>query len=298
MRVLITGAHGQLGYELDRKLRNAHSITALDRTQLDLADPNAIRKVVRSFAPEYILNAAAYTNVDGAESDRDRAFMVNAVAPGILAEEAAGCGAAIVHFSTDYVFDGTKPAAYVEDDLPNPLSAYGASKLAGEQAVMNSNATALVIRTSWVYAARGNNFFLKIFRLMEGRPELRVVSDQVGAPTSAKALAGAVAQILAQNSRHTGLYHLTASGSTTWHGFAEHIRTAAIQAGIPLSVQNILPISTAQFGAPARRPANSMLCCAKIERDFGLNLQDWQSGFADVFTDFFQSRPRSSASTT
>jgi dTDP-4-dehydrorhamnose reductase len=298
MRILITGANGQLGYELARILGADHCVTAVDRSQVDLTDPNAIRTTLRTELPDLILNTAAFTNVDGAEAARDLAFALNGTAPAVIAEEAKRGGATVVHFSTDYVFNGTKSGPYDENDEPAPLNVYGKSKLVGEQAVLDSGAHAVVIRTSWVYAARGTNFFLKILALMESRSELRVVSDQTGAPTSAKALATAVAKIVPRISGNSGIYHLAAAGATTWHGFAEHIRAAAIRAGIPLRVQRILPISTAEYGAPALRPANSVLCSGKVQREFSVALADWQTGFADVFEEHLQSRLRSSASIT
>jgi len=249
-------------------------VIATDRATLDLADPDAIRRAVREAKPGVIVNAAAYTAVDKAESEPGLALRINGEAPGILAAEAARAGALLVHYSTDYVFDGAKDAPYVEDDPTGPVNAYGRSKLEGERAILASGCRHLVLRTSWVYAPRGRNFMLTILRAAREQPELRVVDDQVGAPTSAQAIAGATQALIAADAG--GLYHLSAAGRTSWHGFA----TAIVQgAGLATPV---LPIPTAQYPTPARRPRNSLLDNARLQEDFGIALPGWRELLAQA----------------
>ncbi len=278
MKLLVTGARGQVGWELQRSLAPLGEIVALDRAALDLSDPDRIVSVVRATAADVIVNAAAYTAVDRAEAEPEAAFAVNARAPGILAEEAKRLGALLVHYSTDYVFDGAKPAPYVEDDPTGPLNVYGASKLAGERAVLQSGAAAMVLRTSWVYAARGRNFLLTLRRLVATRDEVRVVSDQVGAPTSAAALADATAALLGRGvpalREAAGLYHATAAGETSWHGFAAEI------ARLENARARIVPIASAEYAARARRPANSRLSNDKLRRVLGVALPHWRQALA------------------
>jgi len=276
--ILVTGAAGQLGAELVRALAPHGEVTGTDRSQLDLADPSAIVATVRRLKPSLIVNAGAYTAVDLAEKEAALADAVNGVAPGVLAEEAKRAGAVLIHYSTDYVFDGMATTPYVEDAPTRPLSAYGRSKLAGERAVAASGAAAVVFRTSWVYGRRGRNFLVTMQRLAgEGR-ELRVVDDQTGAPNWCRELARATARVVAPGlsrlADRRGLYHLTARGSTTWYGFAR-----AILADRP-SVR-IVPIATSEYPTPARRPAWSVLDATRFERAFGFALPDWRVSLAE-----------------
>jgi len=274
LRILLTGANGQVGWELRRTLAVLGELEAHGRAELDLRDAGRIREAVRASNADAIVNAAAYTAVDKAESEREAAFAVNATAPGVLAEEAKRSGALLVHYSTDYVFDGAKPAPYVEEDEPNPINAYGASKLAGERAIAASGCRYLILRTSWVYGPRGANFYLTMLRLARERPELRVVDDQVGAPTSSLAIARATAQLLRPGAH--GLYHLSAAGRTSWCGFA---RAILARAGIATPV---VAIRTEDYPAPARRPRNSRLDCSRLRADFGVALAPWEEGLAEV----------------
>ncbi len=278
--ILLTGKNGQVGWELQRTLASLGKVVAFDRGELDLADPDAIRQAVRDLKPAIIVNPAAYTAVDKAESDQDAAYAINAVAPGVFAEEATRLGAWLVHYSTDYVFDGSKAGPYVETDQPNPQNVYGRTKLAGEEAVRAAGGKHLILRTSWVYGSRGHNFMLTMLRLAKERSELRIVDDQIGAPTWCRSLAEVTAQILAQLHAPTGkapesvggTYHLTSSGSVSWHGFAaEILREAKIQ---PLPA--LLPIPSHEYPTPAARPKNSVLSTAKLYETFGLVAGDWR----------------------
>lgn len=278
LRILLTGKDGQVGWELQRTLAPLGDIVAIGRQEVDLADPAALRAVVRQIKPELIINAAAYTNVDQAEEERELAMAVNGVAPGVLAEEARRLDAPIIHYSTDYVFDGRKAGAYAEEDAAAPLCHYGITKLAGEEAIRASAADHLIFRTSWVYGRRGRNFLNTLLRLArEGQP-LRVVADQYGAPTWSRLVAEATALAVAKqfspawNSRRNGTYHLTCAGRTSWHGFAQAILDWA-QQGLPEAA----PITTAEYLLLARRPANSVLANARIESAFGLRLPDWKA---------------------
>jgi dTDP-4-dehydrorhamnose reductase len=279
LKILLTGRNGQVGWELERTLPALGEVVATDRSTLDLALPDSIRHAVREAKPDLIVNAAAYTAVDKAESEPELAMRINGEAPGVLAEEAKRLGALLVHYSTDYVFDGEKASPYVETDPLNPLSAYGRSKQAGEQAVRAAGGDHLTLRTSWVYAGRGRNFLLTMLRLArEGKP-LRVVADQHGAPTSSRMLAAATTQaipkLLADRSLG-GLYHMTAAGSTTWHGFAV---AAFRQAGLSA---NPAAIRTDEYPTPARRPRNSLLDNSKLAARLGLRLPDWEQGLREV----------------
>jgi dTDP-4-dehydrorhamnose reductase len=272
VKILLCGKNGQLGWELQRAMAPLGELIAHDRDTLDLARPGSIVEAVRSANPDVIVNAGAYTAVDQAESEIGPAFAVNADAPGILAGEAKRTGALLVHYSTDYVFDGRSTAPYTEDDIPAPLNAYGLSKLEGERAIRSSGCRHLILRTSWVYSARGRNFLLTILRLARERSELKIVNDQQGAPTSAAALASASASLvrkLALGEGSEGLYHMSAAGSTTWFGFASSIVSAS---GLPCRV---LPIATQDYPVPARRPANSLLDNQKLQRNFGITLSAW-----------------------
>ena len=266
MRVLLTGRNGQVGWDLERLL---DEVVATDRGVLDLSDEASIRKTVREAKPQVVINAAAYTAVDKAESEKDLALRVNGAAPGILAEEAKRLGALLIHYSTDYVFDGEKGTAYVEDDRTNPLSVYGASKLEGERRILASGCRHLILRTSWVYAARGKNFYLTM-KARRGQP-LRVIDDQRGVPTSSRFLAENT--VLLINKNIEGVLHLVPSGATTWYGFARAI----------LGEQaDITPIRSSEYKTAARRPANSVLDNRKAQALLGKPLPDWRAVFAAV----------------
>ncbi len=276
MRILVLGRHGQVGAALTQSLQSLGELITLDRAQLDLANQDAIRTALRELQPRMIINAAAYTAVDAAESDEATAFQINAEAPRVIAEESERLGATLIHYSTDDVFDGGKQGAWLEDDATAPLSAYGRSKLAGEQAITNVGGTHLILRTSWVYGRHGKNFLLTMLKLAETRDELAVVDDQMGAPTWAVTIADATAAIIrdsgepAQLAALSGVYHLCAGGHTSWFGFAEAIFAHA-------SVQRkpkLRPITTAEYPTPAKRPANSMLNTDKFRHTFG-DLPAW-----------------------
>lgn len=283
--ILVTGRDGQIGWELQRSLLPLGRIVAPARADFDLADPAQMRGAVREIRPDIIINAAAHTAVDQAESEPGAAFALNAVAPGVLAEEAARCGALLVHYSTDYVFDGAKATPYDEDDAPAPLNVYGRSKLEGERAVRAAGGDHLILRTSWVYAARGRNFLRTVLRLAGEREELKVVADQIGAPTWARLIAEATAAILgcARGERQRGqfvggVFHLTAAGETSWYGFAAAL-TDALRAGSAagdLRLRRLAPVTTAEYPLPAPRPLNSRLCTDRVRQRFGLTLPDWQ----------------------
>lgn len=285
MKILLLGKDGQVGWELQRSLAMLGELKAVGRNEVDLTNIDALRASVRDFQPTVVVNAAAYTAVDKAESCQQDAHVINAAAPGVLAEEAARCGAWIVHYSTDYVFDGAKDSPYVETDAVNPLSVYGKTKCEGEQRVRANNPRHLILRTSWVFAARGGNFAKTMLRLAGEREQLNVVADQHGAPTSAELLADATALALARIARGgagaealAGTYHLAASGTTTWHGYAQHVLELAGEFGLPLKAQphNVHPIATDAYPLPAPRPRNSRLDCAKFSTAFDIQLPDWR----------------------
>jgi len=283
-RILLTGSGGQIGNELKTALAPLGELMACDRKRLDLTDSAAMLAAVREFRPTIIVNAAAYTAVDRAESEPDLALLVNGIAPGILAEEARRLDAMIVHYSTDYVFDGSKDSPYTEDDAPNPLSAYGRSKLAGDRAVQTSGAKHLILRTSWVYGATGKNFLLTIRRLAREREELRIVNDQFGAPTWSREIATATAGILTRvlNAERTqaraesGIFNVTAQGRATWHEFATAIIDAT-SAPRARSKTRVVPIPASEYPTPAIRPRNSVLSHVKLRRIFALELPDWRA---------------------
>ncbi|RQX84323.1 dTDP-4-dehydrorhamnose reductase [Burkholderia anthina] len=283
--ILVTGVNGQVGFELLRSLQGLGRVVACDRSMLDLSDLDRVRGVVRDLKPSIIVNPAAYTAVDKAETDVDAARRLNADVPRAFAEEAARTGAALVHYSTDYVFDGTKEGAYVETDATNPQNVYGLTKLEGEQAIAAAGCAHLILRTSWVYGRRGKNFLLTMLKLGSERPELRVVADQVGAPTWSKTIATATAHIVAQAlavggadwwAQRSGVYHFTSGGATSWHGFAEAIFANALGEHAP----KVVPISASEYPVPAKRPSNSRLSHDKLTEAFGLRLPDW----ADALT--------------
>lgn len=286
MRILLLGKNGQVGWELQRALAPLGELIALDRNgsaghEGDLSRPEALRDVVRSIAPDIIVNAAAYTAVDRAETEVDLAKTVNSDAVRVLAEEAKKLNALFVHYSTDYVFPGAGQTAWKETDATAPLSVYGQTKRAGEEAILASGCTHLIFRTSWVYAARGHNFIKTMLRLGQDRPQLSVVSDQIGAPTGAELIADVTAHAIrsvALDPTKAGIYHLAASGETSWHGFAGYIFAAAKDMGVPLAVQSVAPIPTAEYPTPATRPLNSRLDTSKITTVFGLTMPTWQDG--------------------
>lgn len=290
MKILLVGKDGQVGRRLQRTLAPLGEVVAVGREVVDLAQPDSIVRTVRAVRPDLIVNAAAYTAVDKAESEPDLAHAVNAVAPGIMAEEAGQLGAAIVHYSTDYVFDGKKATPYDETDSPAPAGVYGRTKLAGEQAIQAVGTAHLILRTSWVYDCSGKNFLLTILRLAHEREELKVVNDQTGAPTPSALIADVTAQIFREGNpaellhHQGGLYHLTASGQTTWYDFAR-----AIVEGDPRRdrqrLQRLLPITTDQYPTAAQRPVYSTLNCEKLSATFDLSLMEWQMGLKRVFQD-------------
>lgn len=290
MRILLTGKDGQVGFELQRSLAPLGDVVAVDLADCDLSDEKAVRYLVARVRPDVIVNPAAYTAVDRAESDQERAVAVNAVAPGILGEEAAKLGALVVHYSTDYVFDGTKEGAYYEADPANPQSVYGRTKRDGELALANTNPRHLILRTSWVVGAHGGNFAKTMLELAAERESLSVVADQWGAPTSAALLADIAAQLIRQWQRDGeanfpyGTYHCVASGEANWCDHARFVIGEAIKSAklIRVRPEAIKAITTADYPTPARRPANSRLDTGRFRRTFGLGLPHWQAGLDHV----------------
>ena len=283
MKILINGRHGQVSHELQQRLGAVGELVVLGRDQLDLAQPDQIRHQVQNIRPDLIINAAAHTAVDLAESEPQSAFAINAVAPGILAEEALALDIPLIHYSTDYVFDGMKAGPYNEDDTPNPLGVYGKSKLAGEQAIRDVQGQYLILRTSWVYSTHGRNFLLTMQRLLQEKPELRVVADQIGAPTWAGTIANSTLALIErwQTSQvaNWGTYHLSAQGETSWFGFAQAIGEALRQQGKPCA--DLLPIPSSDYPTPAARPLNSRLDCSRLQRDWGVSQPDWQTALRE-----------------
>lgn len=295
VKILVTGKNGQVGFELQRALAPLGEVVAVGQRECNFADAVTVRDMVRSIAPDVIVNPAAYTAVDKAESDQAAAFAVNAVASGVLGEEAARLGAFVVHYSTDYVFDGAKEGAYAETDTPDPQNVYGRSKLDGEAALARANPRHLILRTSWVVGAHGGNFAKTMLRLAGERETLSVVADQFGAPTSAALLADLTAQLVRQHAREGGksfpygIYHVTASGDTSWHEYARFVITEALAAGKSLKVrpEAIVPLSTGQYPTLAKRPANSRLDTTRFRETFGLRLPYWQEGLRHVLQQLF-----------
>ena len=284
MKLLLLGGNGQVGRELRRSLRPLGDVVVATRDgadadiAADFAAPASLAMLVRDITPDVVVNAAAYTAVDAAEADAEAAFLVNADAPAAIATACAGIGARLVHYSTDYVFDGGARRPYREDDATAPLGVYGASKLAGEEAIRASGARHAILRTAWVYAAHGKNFLRTMLRLAGERDELRVVADQVGAPTPAAWIADATADVLHGDADASGTWHLVADGQTSWHGFAEAIMAEAQAPGLLARVPRVLPITTADYPTPAKRPAYSVLDTTKLRRDFGIAPPDWRDG--------------------
>jgi dTDP-4-dehydrorhamnose reductase len=283
--ILVFGADGQVGFELRRSLAAIGTVVPVTRDQVDLRDAMAVRAAIQHVKPDTVVNAAAYTAVDKAETEVEHAFAINAAAPAVMAEEARAAGIPLVHYSSDYVYDGRKGGPYDEDDATNPLSVYARSKLAGDEAILASGVRAVILRTSWVYAARGANFLKTILRLAGERDSLRIVSDQVGAPTSAGLLADVTAQVLqpmysgkSDDGVQYGVFHCAAAGETSWHGYANLIVAEAIELGakLQLTPERIEAIPAAQYPTPALRPKNSRLNCSKLKRTFGLQLPPWE----------------------
>ena len=289
-KILLTGINGQVGHALQAEL-GEYALISLTRDQLDLSNIDQIRQVVRELKPDLIINPAAYTAVDKAESEPELAHAINALAPQVLAEEAARLDAALIHFSTDYVFDGTKLGAYEETDAVNPISVYGKTKLAGEDAIRVVGLPHLILRTSWVYGVYGKNFLKTIIRLATERESLNIVADQIGAPTSSESIADALVKLVnvwnPNQSDLTGIYHLTNSNTTSWHGFSSEIirqytKLAVSHHWTALKLQEIAAITTADYPTPAVRPANFVLNNAKLFEQFGIKLPTWQDGLCQV----------------
>ncbi|MBI2294729.1 MAG: dTDP-4-dehydrorhamnose reductase [Betaproteobacteria bacterium] len=279
-RILVAGKTGQVGSELRIALAPLGTLIHLDRRQMDLCNPDSMRDAIRNAKPDIILNAAGYTTVDKAESEPDLAMQVNGIAPGIMAEEAKRAGALLVHYSTDYVYDGELDRLYTEDDAPNPVNAYGRSKLAGERAIQEAGGAHLILRTSWVYSARGTNFVLTILRLAREKPELSVVNDQAGSPTWARALAEATADLLRRKDlilKNTGIYHLSAAGHTSRYEFAKAIiRIMRGVSGVTDGWASVKPITSDRYPLPAKRPCNPVTNKDKIKRVFGIEMPRWE----------------------
>lgn len=285
-RILITGKDGQIGWELQRSLASLGEVTATDRRTLDISDPAVIRRVIREIRPQIIVNAAAYTAVDQAESDAATAMAVNGVAPGIMAEEARRLGAVLIHYSTDYVFDGARQTPYTEEDAPHPLNEYGSSKLAGERAIQDVGGAYLILRTGWVYGWRGRNFLRTILKLAAEKDELRIVDDQTGSPTWSRAIAELTGQIVARRvdradaaerlGECAGIYHITAKGETSWYGFAKRImeKTEGVTGR---RMTRLSAIVTSEYPVAAKRPAYSVLSNRKLVQTFGLELPSWET---------------------
>ncbi|WP_186348147.1 dTDP-4-dehydrorhamnose reductase [Pseudomonas lundensis] len=279
LKILISGKTGQVAMELQKRLADMGELIVLGRDELDLSQPEQIRAQVRAHAPDLIINAAAYTAVDQAESDVDAANAINATAPGIFAEEAKALGIPLIHYSTDYVFDGSKETPYTEDDITHPLSVYGHSKALGEKAIAATGCQHLILRTSWVYSSHGKNFLLTMQRLLQEKPELRIVADQIGAPTWAGTIAQSTRALIERwQTGHPGpwgVYHLTAHGQTSWFGFAQAIGEQLIALGKPCAVLEAIPSS--DYPTPAKRPLNSRLDCSRLAADWGVTQPDWHT---------------------
>ncbi|OAJ47810.1 dTDP-4-dehydrorhamnose reductase [Pseudomonas marginalis] len=283
MKVLITGQHGQVSRELQLQLQGLGELIVLGRDQLDLANADQIRQQIRVHRPDLIINAAAHTAVDQAESEPDAAFAINAIAPGVLAEEAKALGSPLIHYSTDYVFDGSKPAPYTEADTPNPLGVYGQSKLAGEEAIAAVGGEYLVLRTSWVYSSHGKNFLLTMQRLLQEKPQMRIVADQIGAPTWAGSIARSTRALIerwqAGEPGEWGIYHLTNQGETSWFGFAEAIGEHLRTQGKACAELEAIPSSA--YPTPAKRPLNSRLDCSRLQQQWHVSQPSWQDALRE-----------------
>ena len=279
LRILIIGQNGQVSQALQKRLAAVGELIVLGSSKLDMARTDDIRAPIDALRPDLIINAAAHTAVDQAESEAERAFAINATAPGVLARAALGLGVPLFHYSTDYVFDGRKPEPYTEEDAPNPLSVYGRSKLAGEEAIREAGGQHLILRTSWVYSNAGRNFLLTMQRLLQEKPHLRVVADQIGAPTWAGTIADSTAKLIerwqAGQCGAWGTYHLTAQGQTSWFGFAQAIGENLVEQHKPCAV--LEPIPSSEYPTPAPRPLNSRLDCTRLLREWGVSQPDWRS---------------------
>jgi dTDP-4-dehydrorhamnose reductase len=291
MKILLTGLDGQLGQQLQPLLAPLGDLTTVGRETLDLANPENISRVIEEVKPEIIVNAAAYTAVDKSESEVELATAVNGTAPGILAAEAEKLGATLIHVSTDYVFDGTRSVPYLETDPTNPLGVYGGSKLMGEEAIQQTNAKYVIIRTAWVYGALGKGNFVKtMLRLGKEREELRVVYDQVGTPTWTGDLAKAISELIPRlNADNLGFYHYTNSGAISWYDFAIAIFEEAEKLGFPLKIKRVVPITTAEYPTPAKRPAYSVLNCAKISKVLETHPPHWRQGLREMLKELMVS---------
>ena len=299
MKILLLGANGQVGWELRRSLAPLGEIRAYDRHTGNLQKLDDLSRLIRDFSPEAIVNAAAYTSVDKAESELDEAFLINSKAVEFLAKEAKLLNAWFIHYSTDYVFDGLKSGAYIETDTPNPQSVYGQTKYDGEESIKESKVKHLIFRTAWVYSKRGNNFIKTMIQLAKKQDELKVVNDQIGAPTGAELIADVTALCLYQitqykNSAHnlSGTYHLTPTGETSWHGFAQFIITEALGLGVKFrtSFENVQAISTSEYPLPAKRPSNSLLDTKKICNTFNVYMPPWQTHVERLFKELYSQR--------
>jgi dTDP-4-dehydrorhamnose reductase len=283
MKIMLIGKNGQVGYELQRSMQHLGNVMAIGRSEMDLTDSRQIRRIIQEFKPAIIVNAAAYTAVDKAESEPEVAMLINGIAPGIIAEEAMKVGAQLIHYSTDYVFDGRKEEAYVETDSPSPLNVYGKTKLAGEVAIRSSGVRHIIFRTSWVYGQHGNNFLKTVLRLAKDRGQLQIVDDQYGAPTWSRTIAESTAYVLGRFSSRrcipdlsevSGTYHLTAQGGTTWYGFAKSILANASLNHIPIA-----PISTEEYPVPAVRPKYSKMKSDLFLKTF-CRLPEWEEALS------------------
>ena len=299
MKILLLGANGQVGWELRRSLAPLGEIRAYDRHTGNLQKLDDLSRLIRDFSPEAIVNAAAYTSVDKAESELDEAFLINSKAVEFLAKEAKLLNAWFIHYSTDYVFDGLKSGAYIETDTPNPQSVYGQTKYDGEESIKESKVKHLIFRTAWVYSKRGNNFIKTMIQLAKKQDELKVVNDQIGAPTGAELIADVTALCLYQiaqykNSAHnlSGTYHLTPTGKTSWHGFAQFIIAEALELGVKFraSFENVQAISTSEYPLPAKRPSNSLLDTKKICNTFNVYMPPWQTHVERLFKELYSQR--------
>lgn len=297
MKILLLGKNGQVGWELQRSLAPLGEVIALEAKSRemcgDLADPGELARTVRTVAPDVIVNAAAHTAVDKAESEPELARAINALAPGVLAQEAARTNAWLVHYSTDYVFDGSGAKPWLETDAAAPLNVYGATKLEGEQLIQQSGCKHLILRTSWVYGARGGNFAKTMLKLALERDSLSVIDDQFGAPTGAELLADITAHAIRavqQRPELSGLYHAVAGGETSWHGYAKFVIGFARRAGIDLMIapDGVKPVPSSAFPTPAQRPHNSRMDTAKLQRTFDLHLPDWQTGVERMLSEVLE----------
>ena len=288
MKILLFGKNGQVGWELNRSLQPLGEVIATGREDVDFSEPESLRQIVQDISPDVIVNAVAYTAVDKAEEEEGLAAKVNSITPGVLAEEALKLNALLVHYSTDYIFDGTKESPYSETDKPNPINAYGRTKLAGEQAIQLSGCDHLIFRTSWVYASRGHNFLLTMLKLAQEREKLSIVNDQIGSPTSARLIADTTVLCVQQAMKEklvgifsSDLYHLTTSGYTSWHGFTKEIvKLASSSLGLQLTIKELKAIPTSDYPAPAARPMNSRLALTKLESVFTVEMPDWKKSLS------------------